>query len=271
MDCSTHCLCSVRTPRRWETTGSHYSYRPGRLARGLRFLFSSLTPAALRERIALYMLKGMEKAEHLERQQMWLKKHGSPLRVMGLPDHAELPEVRARYRTLVLELHPDTAKPVAKVNEGSSSSNSTALSTASESEYDILQTAYRMAIDPHSLWHRNGTSPVLYRELRGLSKRRVGRVGVFAAMTYAFMLLAAVFFATVVVTRALEAALQFFDPEFYRFMREQEEEERRKCETGEYLDRDPKRLAPTSVRKLLFPGRYIHGDGEESTGGDAEK
>lgn len=249
------------TPRRCETTGDSYSYKPGRIAKALRLLFTALTPRAAKERLALRMQKGMEKAEDLERQQMWLKKHGSPLQVMGLPDHAELPEVRARYRSLVLETHPDTAKP-------SNAGSSNALSTVRESEYDILQTAYHMAIDPNSLWHRNGAAPVLYRELQGLAKRRVGRVDrvrAFAVMTYAFMVLVGIFFATVVVKHALEVALQLFDPEFYQFMRAQEEEEKRKREAGEFVDVDPKRLAPTAVRKLLYPGRYIHGDSEETS------
>lgn len=201
------------------------------------------------------MQTGMERTEELEREQQWLQKHGSPLQVMGLPDHAELTEVRARYRTLVLETHPDTAK-----------------TSAGESEYAILQTAYKMSTNPVSLWHQNGASPTLYRQLMVASKRKVrrlDRVRVFAIFSYAVMLLIGVFFSAVVVTNGLEAALQFFDPEFYRFMIQQEKEEQRKRMAGEVVDTDPKRLAPTAVRRLLFPGQFIHegAEGEDSRRG----
>ncbi|CAD2221783.1 chaperone protein DNAJ [Angomonas deanei] len=196
------------------------------------------------------MQMGMEEAEALEREQMWLKKHGSPLTVMGLPDHAELPEVRARYRNLILETHPDTTP-----HPGAAGNN--------ESEYAILQTAYRMSTQPLSLWHRNGSSPVLYRQLLEQSKgkvRRFNKITVFAVLSYLVMALIGLFFSFVVVTNGLEAALQIFDPEFYQFMVKQEKEEARKRELGEEVDTDPKRLAPSTVRKLLYPGRYIHGD-----------
>lgn len=252
------------TTSRWETTGDNYSYKPGPIAKGLRFVFASLAPSALKKKIALRMQAGMEQAEALERQHMWLRKHGSPLQVMGLPDHAELPEVRARYRSLILETHPDTSK-----HHGGGKGGLTTAVTASDSEHDILQTAYRMAVDPLSLWHRNGASPALYQELLRATKRRAGRVDrvrAFAIFSYAFMLLCGLFFATVICKNGLEVALQFFDPEFYTFMRGQEEEEKRKLEAGEYIDADPKRLAPAPVRKLLFPGRYIHSEEGEVEG-----
>lgn len=230
------------------TTGESYSYRPGRVAKGLRYIFSVVTPRGARRRLAVRMQAGMERAEALEREHMWVKKHGSPLQVMGLPDHAELSEVRGRYRSLVLETHPDSAPQAGR-----------------ESEYAILKKAYGMATDPHSLWHRNGSSPVLCQQLLERSKVRVSRIDKvrsFAVMSYAVMILTGVFFTTVIVTNVLEAALQFFDPKFYQFMVAQEEEEERKLRAGEYVDKNPKRLAPTAVKKLLFPGRYIHGNGE---------
>ncbi|EPY33211.1 chaperone protein DNAJ [Strigomonas culicis] len=200
------------------------------------------------------MQMGMEKAEVMEREQMWLKKHGSPLSVMGLPDHAELVEVRARYRNLVLETHPDTAKKAGA-------------KSADETEYAILQTAYRMATSPVSLWHQNGSSPMLYQQLVAQSKKKVRSVNpvtAFAVFSFIVMILAGVFFSVVIVKHGLEAALQFFDPQFYHFMIQQEKEEQRKIEAGEFVDKDPKRLAPSAVRKLLFPGRFIHGDEEKT-------
>lgn len=236
------------------TTGEQHSYKPGRMARALRTLFVALTPTSLKKRIAVRMQTGMERTEELEREQQWLKKHGSPLQVMGLPDHAELTEVRARYRTLVLETHPDTTK-----------------STTGESEYAILQTAYKMSTNPVSLWHQNGASPVLYRQLLAASKqkvRRLDRVRLFAIFSYTVMFLILLFFSMVVVTNGLEAALKFFDPEFYQFMIQQEKEEERKRQAGEFVDTDPKRLAPTAVRRLLFPGQFIHEGTEENKSDD---
>jgi hypothetical protein len=243
--CAVPCWSALRCA----TTGEQHSYKPGRVAKALRSLFLALTPTSLKKRIAIRMQTGMERTEELEKEQQWLQKHGSPLRVMGLPDHAELSEIRARYRTLVLETHPDTAK-----------------TTTGESEYAILQTAYKMSTSPVSLWHQNGASPVLYRQLLAVSKqkvRRLDRVRLFAAFSYFVMFLMLLFFSMVVVTNGLEAALKFFDPEFYQFMTQQEKEEERKRLAGEDVDTDPKRLAPTAVRRLLFPGQFIHEGREE--------
>ncbi|KPI83287.1 hypothetical protein ABL78_7684 [Leptomonas seymouri] len=196
----------------------------------------------------------MERTEQLEKEQQWLKKHGSPLQVMGLPDHAELMEVRARYRTLVLEAHPDTAN-----------------TATGESNYELLQVAYKMSTSPVSLWHQNGAAPVLYKELLAASKqnvRCVDGVQFFAIFSYLVMLLIFLFFSMIVVTNGLEAALKFFDPEFYHFMIQQEQEEERRRMAGEYIDTDPKRLAPAAMRRLLFPGQFIHeGDQKSRSGG----
>ncbi|GET87538.1 hypothetical protein, conserved [Leishmania tarentolae] len=238
------CLSALR----WATTGAQHSYKPGFFVLALRSLFVMLTPTSLKKRIAIRMQTGMEHTEALERELQWLQKHGSPLQVMGLPNHAELAEVRARYRTLVLETHPDTAK-----------------NTTGESEYAILQTAYKMSVNPASLWHQNGSSPALHRQLLQTSKRklrRLDRVRVFATFSYVLMLLVGLFFSTVVVSNGLEAALKFFDPEFYEFLIQQEKEEDRKRAAGEVVDTNPKRLAPTAVRRLLFPGQFIHEDAE---------
>ncbi|CAJ1021417.1 DnaJ domain containing protein, putative [Leishmania guyanensis] len=234
------CLLTLR----YATTGAQHSYKPGCFVLALRFLFVALTPTSLQRRLAIRMQTGMERTEELEKELQWLQKHGSPLQVMGLPDHAELVEVRARYRSLVLETHPDTAK-----------------GTTGENEYAILQTAYKMSVNPLSLWHQNGASPALHRQLLQTSRKklhRLDRVRVFAIFSYIVMLLICVFFSTVVVSHSLESALRFFDPEFYHFMVQQEREEDRKRAAGEVVDTDPKRLAPTAVRRLLFPGQFIH-------------
>ena len=98
--------------------------------------------------------------------------------------------------------------------------------------------------------------------------RRLDRVRLFAIFSYTVMFLILLFFSMVVVTNGLEAALKFFDPEFYQFMIQQEKEEERKRQAGEFVDTDPKRLAPTAVRRLLFPGQFIHEGTEENKSDD---
>lgn len=244
LSCAAAARQAPHVSRRAATTGDHHSYQPGRLATVLRSLFLALTPQSLKKKIAVSMQSGMERAEAMEKEQQWVHRHGSPLQVMGLPEHAALAEVKARYRNLVLEAHPDTSTH-----------------PTGENEYAILQAAYKICTDPASLWHQNGSAPALQRELLRASKSRIAkvdRVSCFALFCYAVMIIAGIFFSVVVVANALEAALRFFDPEFYHFMIQQEEEEKRKRMAGEVVDTDPKRLAPTALRRLLFPGQYIH-------------
>ncbi|AAZ12684.1 chaperone protein DNAj, putative [Trypanosoma brucei gambiense DAL972] len=258
-------VCSG-TSARCITTGENHSFRPGRVTLFLRSLFVALTPQRLRSRMATGMQRGMERVQILEQEQLWLQRHGSPLRILGLPDHAELPEVRARYRELVLETHPDSQQRVEAV-----SGNGT-------ERYDMIQTAYAMATNPTSLWHQNGAAPTLRRGLASGNSASL-HVTLFAVMSYVMMGLVAVIFSLVVVRHLLEGALRLLDPKFYAFMTQQEEEERRRQLAGEVVDTDPKRLAPTVVKRLLFPGRFVHGGGSgddfgynnisESTGGNS--
>ncbi|RNF21428.1 chaperone protein DNAJ [Trypanosoma conorhini] len=243
--------CTLTSLRR-ATTGEHHSYRPGRLARLFRRLYVTVTPRSLHRSLAINLQAGMERVQELEREQLWLRRHGSPLRVMGLPEHAELTEVRSRYRDLVFATHPDTAAGEAKA------------------EYEMIQTAYKMATTPTSLWHQNGSAPALYRSLLSTSKgltRRVDRVTLFALFSYAVMGAVGVVFSIVVVRQFLELALRFFDPEFYAFMVAQEKEEERQRLEGIPVDTDPKRLAPTVVKRLLFPGRFVHGNNNNGSSG----
>ncbi|RNF04155.1 chaperone protein DNAJ [Trypanosoma rangeli] len=243
---------SALASMRRATTGEHHSYRPGRLARVFRRLYVFVTPRSFHKSLATNLQVGMERVQELEREQLWLRQHGSPLRVMGLPEHAELTEVRSRYRDLVFATHPDTAEREAKT------------------QYDMIQTAYKMATTPTSLWHQNGSAPALYRSLRGTSKGltwRVDCVTLFALFSYAVMGTVGIIFSLVVVRQFLELALRFFDPEFYAFLVAQEKEEERQRLAGISVDTDPKRLAPTVVKRLLFPGRFVHnnkGGGNEA-------
>lgn len=242
------------TQRRHETTGAHHSFQPGRFTLAARAVFQRLAPSSMRKSIAVKLQKGMEEVESLEKQQMWLRTHGSPLAVMGLPDHAELQEVRCRYRDLILETHPDTQQ----------SGVSGAL-VVDRSDYHILQAAYKMATSPDSLWHRNQSAPQLYEELvssRPFLQRCQNRITLFAVLSYALMLFVGTVIAHAVFKELCEKALAWADPEFFEFMVAQEKEEQRKRDAGEFLDTDPKRLAPTAIRRLAYPGRFVHGDEE---------
>ncbi|KAH9599357.1 DnaJ domain [Trypanosoma melophagium] len=233
-------ITTTTTSVRCASTGEHHSYRPGCIAKLLRSVYVAITPHGLHRRVAMNLQARMERVQELEREQLWLQQHGSPLRVMGLPEHAELTEVRARYRDLVIETHPDTAQGDAKA------------------QYDMVQTAYKMATSPTSLWHQNGSAPALYRHLVGSSSTATRRVTVFALFSYCVMGIIGIIFSAVVVRQSLEVALRLFDPEFYVFMIAQEQDEQRRRLAGETVDTDPKRLAPTAVKRMLFPGRFIH-------------
>nr|CCC91690.1 unnamed protein product [Trypanosoma congolense IL3000] len=240
----------IATAVRCVTTGSNHSFRPGPMTRCLRAVFLTLTPKGFRARLASGLQHGMERVRILEQEQLWLHHHGSPLRVLGLPDHAELPEVRERYRDLLLQIHPDTSQPGEAGKE--------------VELYHTVQAAYAMATCPTSLWHQNGAAPALHRSLvAGNSSSR--RVTVFAVFSYIVMGSIAIVFSVFVVRRALDHALRLFDPTFYAFMVQQEAEEERQRLAGEVVDTDPKRLAPTVVKRLLYPGRFVRAgaaDGE---------
>ncbi|ORC87845.1 chaperone protein DNAJ [Trypanosoma theileri] len=246
----TGAITTATTSLRCASTGEHHSYRPGCIAKLLRSVYVAITPRGLHRRVAIGLQARMERVQELEKEQLWLQQHGSPLRVMGLPEHAELTEVRARYRDLVIETHPDTAQGDAKA------------------QYDLVQTAYKMATSPTSLWHQNGSAPMIYRHLVGSSATATRRVTVFALFSYCVMGIIGIIFSAVVVRQSLEVALRLFDPEFYAFMIAQEEDEQRRRLAGEVVDTDPKRLAPTAVKRLLFPGRFVHSNSSNSSSND---
>jgi hypothetical protein len=266
---------AVLASRRMDTTGEHHSFKPGRLTIAMRAVFQALMPSGFRKRLAMRMQASLEKVDDLEKQNMWLRRHGSPLAVMGLPDHASMAEVRTRYRDLILETHPDTA-PVATTRAAprrgpggtkTSSSEVTVADRRDLSEYHILQTAYKMAMDPDSLYHQNSSAPELYSEIsasRPIMQRLSSKVTVFALVAYALMAFIGLYIGNILCRELCVRSLEFFDPQFFEFMRGQEVEEDRKRAAGEFVDVDPKRLAPLAIRKLAYPGRFIHG-GEATT------
>ena len=284
-------LCTIgvsaspsQSARRHETTGEHHTFRPGPITKTLRFVFRLVTPRALVKRIACRMQLGMEKVEELEKEHRWLKLNGSPLAVLGLPEHADLQEVRSRYRDLVLDLHPDTAIQAAASASADSAgrgnkneldvqrSDELEISRRAE-EYERMQTAYRMLTSPDSLFFQSGSAPHLHDALslalarNGRKKLlpRATRISLFALFFYTLMLLALIIFSFYWMEGFLLEFVAQVDPEFYKFFTAAETEEKRREALGEVLDKNPKRLAPTKVRKMLMPGAFI---GKEKTLGE---
>ena len=258
-------VAPVVTIVRAETTGRHHSFEPGVVTRTLRALYLLVTPSGWRKSIARRMHRNMQRVESMERDHIWLKRHGSPLFVMGLPPHAELAEVKARYRDLILETHPDTRRSTTVLRKGSC--HIVVRPGQEIKEYEVLQTAYKMITNPTSLWHQNGSAPVLYDEVCAVSLvpptgSLENQVTAFAIATWIVALLVASCAIVVGFTIFWEQALQLFDPEFYAFMLAQEKQEARQRALGIEPDTDPKRLAPRTMKRMLFPGRFVHGENE---------
>jgi hypothetical protein len=234
------------TARRWETTGDWHSYRPGRITLFCRGVFNAVAGVSLKKKIALRMQAGLERVEAMEKEQQWLKCHGSPLEVMGLPEHAELAEVRARYRDLLLETHPDTSLSKALIPD--------------RDAYHLLMTAYEMATNPDSLWHKNHSAPDLYRELvaqRPFYRRHNVEIAAFAGIAYIMMIVGGILGGALGMYYFTLFSLRWMDPEFYEFMLKQEAEEQRKRDAGEEVDTNPRRLMPVQLQRLWSPGKFV--------------
>ena len=259
--------------RRCDSTGAHHSFEPGPVTKAIRRLIVAVSPTEYRRRMAAKMETNLKTVEQLERENAWIRRHGSPLHVMGLPDHAEFAEVRERYRDLVFDTHPDTApKPTSTTNGEAGASSSGGASSlvvsrrgCDESDHEILQTAYKMATDVDSLFHRNNTAPALLEDLYELEKfkgrrRQATQITYFAIASYTVGAIAATIVVMVVMKHVWEQLFRLFDPEFYSFMAMREKEESAMRAQGIEVDPDPKQYAPEQVKQVLFPGRYVHSD-----------
>lgn len=239
-------------------------YEPGAIAKALRAAVVAVsTTFGLQQRIARRMERGLKEVERLEKEQKWLRRHGSPLRVLGLPETADLEDVKVRYRNLLFEVHPDTAPQKdqkAMIAAGLTPENAR---QRQMEEFELLKAAYQIATSPNSLWHQDGNAPGLLRELEpeksGLVSRIVTPHNLFPVAAYLYGLAVAVFFCSFVAYYFLMATLEAVDPDFFKFMMRQEEEERRKKEAGEVVDTDPKRLAPKKMMRISAPGKFVHG------------
>lgn len=249
---------------RHESTGAgHHTFVPGPVTRALRAVFQGCATAGMRQRAAERVQRGLERVQTMEREAQWLKRHKSPLKVLGLPEHTTEPAVvKTRYRELLFETHPDTAMLVGaeptKAFLRSLPDDRRAL--ALQQDFELLQQAYAMATNPDSLWHQNGSAVDLRRAIRPPASAlhaAVNANNAFAAASYVAMFVALVFFTVVIARNGWLQGLRVFDPDFFRFMMAQEAEERRQKEAGLDVDTEPARLAPTEVKTLLFPGRLI--------------
>lgn len=261
----------VAHQRRADSTGAHHSFEPGPVTKAIRKVIVTLSPTSYRQQMAATMEKNLKTVEQLEKENAWIRRHGSPLEVMGLPDHAEYAEVRERYRDLVFETHPDTApKAPTPSNGGASSATSSSSVVVSrrgcdESDHEILQEAYRLATDVDSIFHRNNSAPALLEDLYGLEKyrgrrRQATQITYFAMASYVVGAIAAAIVVFIVMKHAWEQVFRMFDPEFHAFMVKREKEEDALRAQGIEVDPDPKQYAPEQVKKVLFPGRYVHSD-----------
>ncbi len=263
---------------RWESTGSHHEYKPGPLTRALRSVFVTLAPSNVKKRIAGRLHTNLSQVQRLEEQQQWIKVLGSPLRVLGLPEHADLDDVKARYKDLLFETHPDTAVAAARragvkdiesmtagtggaggalvAQEGMSDADVKALAVQ---RFELLVKAYKIATDPTSVWHRNGSAPQIYRELEAPSL--LGRVATptatFGLISYAIAAVVMALLYYVVVPRAWERALEFTFPDFYQYMKQREEEDAELRAQGIEPRDDGLQFASQQVRLQVAPGREL--------------
>lgn len=284
--------------RRRETTGAHHRYEPGPVARAARRAIAAVTTDAARLRAARRLQSGLEQVEAMEKEAAWMRCHGSPLRVLGLPEHADLAEVRTRYRDLMFETHPDrragaraleadaaaaaeaaalppppTATPAATTATGATPAVAAVASAGPAStrrtpvpirrpaidEFALVREAFSLVSRPNSVFHQNGMSPLILAELQ--KGRRLPRAtSLLAFLSYAFGLGCAAFFGLYLARLMWEAAVYLHDPEFFTGMVKKEQDEAKRRELGEVVDTDPKRLAPQSLQKLYYPGRFVHGD-----------
>jgi hypothetical protein len=236
-------------------------YEPGAFARGLRSVVVAVTGTfKLQQRVAKRIERGLKEVERLEKEQKWLRRHGSPLRVLGLPETADLEDIKVRYRNLLFEVHPDTAPRGDKAALVKAGLTEEKARERQMEEFELLKAAYQIATSPNSLWHQDGNAPALLREMQGpgsLMSRVITPHNALPLVAYLCGFAVCVLIFSVAGYYALVAALQAADPVFYKFLTEQEAEEKRKREAGEVVDTDPKRLAPKKMLRIAEPGKMV--------------
>lgn len=254
---------------RLETTGTFHEYQPGPIAKALRQLFASLSTVSLRKRVAQHFEIGLTKVARMEQEAAWIRRHGSPLRVMGLHDHCDLADVKARYTELVFELHPDQApKETALAIQEMTGESMEVIRARQIEQLDLLKQSYKMATDPNSVWHLNCSAPHILAELRphqSLMQRVVNPTSSWAILSWVLGGIATLFALWVVWPQIWEALVQLYDPAFYKFMIAEEKDDSEKKAMGEpVISSALEKYGTEKLKKLVSPGKFIH-QGSDAT------
>mmetsp|Transcript_32351 Transcript_32351/g.50592 ORF Transcript_32351/g.50592 Transcript_32351/m.50592 type:complete len:217 (-) Transcript_32351:157-807(-) len=202
-----------------------------------RWNVSALLPASIARMLLQRFKTQRQEIDKLERQSEWLQRHQSPLHILSLPENVtDAGEIKRKYHELTLKHHPDHS--------------------GDRVELEKIQTAYKMLMDPKSLWYQDGNSSELAVHIGKMfhRKRQVQLFGIFLWMT-AFSLLC---YASVrFLIPLMEGLLQWADPEFFQFMVYRESVDEQDRLEGKVVEHDPIKLAPKSIKKLKYPGKYL--------------
>ena len=200
-------------------------------------IVQSILPSFLKDRLARRFHRSAERVRKMEREAEWLRLNQSPLRVLGLPDSVDdIAQVRQRYKALTIEHHPDHG--------------------GDRQELERIRAAYRLLIDPRSMWYLDGHSNELARSIgqRFDTKRQIRWL---AFLGYAAFMYALCWAGWTLLVPAFEGILRWWDPKFFAFMLEREAIDAADLAAGRPIDHDPVKLAPKSIKKLRNPGKYL--------------
>ena len=276
------------------TTGEYHHYQPGPFARAFRAIVATCTPSGLRKRIASRLTTGLERVEQMEKEAQWIKVHGSPLAVMGLPEHAELAEVKNRYTDLLFETHPDTAiagafgatdaavaaaeAKRAAIRAGTLSDDGKMLVLSDEEQraldaaaaraerrraedFALLQEAHAMIVNPDSVWHLNGGAPHILQVIRpptSLLARVATPVRVVAVTSNLLMSAIACAIIFLLSPAVFQMLLEKLDPALHEWSLSVKAEDDAREAAGIAVDRDDvTRYASPKVQRMLKPGKAV--------------
>jgi hypothetical protein len=263
---------------RVETTGKHHTFEPGFFAKTSRAIFQTFTSDGIKKRAAKKLQAGLEKVERMEKEQQWLRKHGSPQRVLDLPEHASYAEIKTRYQDLILDTHPDTAshkqsyveqvRGIVIKNQSVAEKRGTLnavmpIAVPEPATFEEVRQAHAILVDPNSLYHVNGTNNELLTEVRYFTGKEDNALSTpttkLAIASWIMFAIVAGIFLSVVVKQIYERTLELIDPDFYHKLMSKEKDERTRREAGEIVNTDPERAKPDAVLKVLRPGLFLHG------------
>eukprot|EP00760_Papus_ankaliazontas_P004979 PhM_4_TR1230/c0_g1_i1/m.76867 len=230
----------LATQRRHATTGEYHEYKPGPIAKFCRTIVLAL-PTAAQKAMGRRIRGGITEVKRMEDEVSWIKLNGSPLVVMGLPEEVDVADVKARYKQLTLQLHPDHG--------------------GDPDEFRKMQTAYGMLMNRDSVYYLDGYSPDLAAELGSSTARRSMQFGAASVLIGA---VCCYLFGEYIAAAAWEGILYLFDPKFYNFMIQREKLEEDARRRGEEVDTNPTRLAPKKLQKLMLPGKFRDQVGHEA-------